>query len=234
VKELQQDLGHLAKQHAELNDLRSAAHEAFLTTKADLQGALDGTRTVIRMLRDYYASDDDNNDALLQNDEKFGAEMAAPDIPEKFQKSSSAGGSIIGILEVCESDLARSLAEEETEEAGKQVEYEKLTQEMKQIKVQKEKHMEYKTADYKELDKAITEFTSDFDTQGEELDAVKEYEVKVKERCAMEPETFNERKEHRQAEIKGLQEALAMLESEGSGSLLQRGRKRGNPTTLHF
>jgi len=47
----------------------------------------------------------------------------------------------------------------------------------------------------------------------------------VKERCIAKPETYEERATRRQAEIKGLKEALAILNDETAPSLLQH-RKR--------
>eukprot|EP00972_Heterocapsa_arctica_P113291 16436332-Heterocapsa_arctica.AAC.1 len=55
--------------------------------------------------------------------------MQQPAMPENHSKASGAGTSIIGILEVCESDFATNLAKEETEEADSASDYEKMTQE---------------------------------------------------------------------------------------------------------
>lgn len=67
-------------------------------------------------MRDYYAAD---SAALIQQPAK----------PEMHDKATGAGTSIIGILEVCESDFATNLAKEEQEESDAQEEYEKLSQE---------------------------------------------------------------------------------------------------------
>lgn len=234
VTKLQQEVTTLAMQQADLDASRIECREAFSQSKVDLQKSLEGTRSAIRILRDYYANNDDDagSAALLQSDDSFAAEMKAPKPPQKYAKSGGAGSSIIGILEVSESDLAKNLAVEETEEAGKQAEYDKLTQQNKKMKFQKEKDMAHRTGEYKALDKSITDVAADYDTESEELAAVEEYFAKVKERCIAKPDSYQTRKENREAEISGLRDALMILMSDGQkGSLLQRGHLRGQPTT---
>merc|ERR1719198_1450717 len=109
---------------------------------------------------------------MIQNDAELGAFMQQPAPPAQHEKSSGAGGSIIGILEVCESDFANNLAKEETEEADAESEYEKTTQENKVSKTMKEQDAKYKSAEATALDKTISELSSDRDTSNSELSAV--------------------------------------------------------------
>merc|ERR1719487_1396432 len=101
---------------------------------------------------------------MIQDDASPAVLMQQPAKPEQFAKASGAGGSIINILEVCESDFATNLAKEETEEADAQEEYEKTTQENKITKTTKEQDVKYKTQESTSLDKAISELSSDKDT----------------------------------------------------------------------
>merc|ERR1719353_654682 len=160
---------------------------------------------------------------MIQNDVSIGSFMQQPAKPESHGKASGAGGSIINILEVCESDFATNLAKEESEEADAQEEYEKTTQENKITKTTKEQDAKYKSAEATSLDKTISELSSDKDTTNSELSAVLEYYGKIKERCVAKPESYEERKARREAEIEGLKEALEILESETA--FLQRGRR---------
>merc|ERR1712107_319848 len=88
------------------------------------------------------------------------------------------------------------------------------TQENKIAKASKEKDAEYKSNEAVSLDKAVSELSSDLDTQNAELSAVNEYWEKLQARCVAKPETYEERKERRAAEIAGLKEALGTLETE--------------------
>jgi len=79
---------------------------------------------------------------LLQDSTNFEAFMQQPPMPEKHTKAGGAGSSIIGILEVCESDFATNLAKEEEEEADAQADYEKVSQENKVTKTAKEQDVQ--------------------------------------------------------------------------------------------
>merc|ERR1719247_2222522 len=152
--------------------------------------------------------------------------MKQPAMPEKHEKASGAGGSIIGMLEVVESDFAKDLAVEETQEADSEVEYQKTTQMNKVTKTLKEQDVKYKTKEFKGLDKTLSELSSDRETAGTELSAVLEYDGKIRERCIAKPETYETRVARREAEIQGLKDALSILE--GESAFVQNGKKHGH------
>merc|ERR1719213_765985 len=160
---------------------------------------------------------------MIQSDAKLGSFMQQPAKPEQHAKAGGAGGSIISILEVCESDFATNLAKEESEEADSAENYEKVTQENKVSKATKDQDVKFKTKEAASLEKHISEVSSDKDTASTELSAVMEYYAKIKERCVAEPESYEQRKARREAEIECLKEALSILESEAA--FMQRGRK---------
>merc|ERR1719235_2331054 len=152
---------------------------------------------------------------MTEGGENFNSFMQQPSPPAGHSKASGAGGSIISILEVCESDFSKDLASEEMTESTAQSEYDKVSQENKITKATKEQDVKYKTAEAKSLDKAISEHTSDRSGLQTELDAVLEYQEKINKMCIAVPESYEERKAKREAEITGLKEALKILESEG-------------------
>merc|ERR1719478_1049467 len=129
-------------------------------------------------------------------------------------KASGSGTSIIGILEVVESDFAENLAKEETEESTAAEAHEKWVMEYKLTKTKAEQDVKYKTQESTGLDKSISELSSDLSTSNSELAAVMEYYGSLRERCIAKPETYEERKARRDAEIDGLKEALNILEGE--------------------
>merc|ERR1719321_1949274 len=124
VKELQKELAELVESQAEMDKIREDTHAAFVQAKEDLEQGLEGVRMALEVLRDYYGA---KEESLIQGDAKFDAFMqqksVQPAAPEKHEKSSGAGGAIISMLEVAESDFAKNLAEEETEEEAAQTEY---------------------------------------------------------------------------------------------------------------
>merc|ERR1740116_445915 len=149
--------------------------------------------------------------------------MQQPAMPEQHVKAGDAGSSIIGILEVCESDFAKNLATETSEEDDSEAEYQKTTQENKVTRTLKEQDVKYNTQEYETLDKEIAELSADRATTGSELSAVLDYYAKIKDRCIAKPETYESRKARRQAEIQGLKEALSTLRDETA--FTQRSRK---------
>jgi len=211
VKELQAQLAALAKEQAEMDRIRSEQNADYLKAKSDLTLAVGGVQKALGVLRDYYGG----AAAFFQEEQ--------PAMPEKHEKSTGAGQSIIGILEVCESDFSKSLAKEETEEADSASEYDSQTQENKLAKTQMDQGVKYKTQEFKSLDKEIADLSSDRDTMNTELSAVNEYYSKLRERCVAKPESYEDRKARREAEISGLKEALDILESETA--FVQRKRR---------
>merc|ERR1712051_393401 len=95
--------------------------------------------------------------------------------PVLHSKSSGAGGSIIDILEVVESDFAKNLAKEESEEADAQSEYEKVSQENAITKTTKDQDVKYTTLEAKSQDSTVTEYSNDRETTNAELSAVLDF-----------------------------------------------------------
>merc|ERR1719333_281842 len=126
---------------------------------------------------------------MLQNGADMTSVMEQPAPPVQHSKSSGAGGSILNILEVVESDFAKNLAAEETQEADAAAEYEKTSQENKVSTAMKEQDIKYKTKEFKGLDKDVAELSSDRETSNDELAAVLDYFGKIKDRCIAKPET---------------------------------------------
>jgi len=211
VAKLQKELGDLQKMQAEMDKVREDTHAAFEIAQTDLTAGLEGIRSALGTLRDYYQAD---ADALLQKSGGLGSFMQQPAAPAKHEKSSGAGGGIISMLEVIESDFAKNLAQEEEEESAAQTAYDKLTQENKVTKTTKEQDEKYSTKEYTSLDKEVAELSGDRDGANTELDAVMEYDEKIKDQCVAKPEPYEERKRRREAEIAGLKEALTILEGQ--------------------
>merc|ERR1719235_2051736 len=119
------------------------------------------------------------------------------------------------MLEVIESDFTKGLEDIITTEETAAAEYEKQTQDVK-----------YKTKEAKSLDTSIAEATADRGGLETELTAVLDYYESVKKQCIAKPESYEERKKRREAEIAGLKEALEILS--GAAVFLQN----GNPALL--
>jgi len=197
VATLSKELADLAKSQAEMDKVRDEEKTAFTANKAEMEEGLEGVKLALKVLRDYYAKEGKGH-----------------------QAAEGAGGGIIGMLEVVESDFSKGLAEMISVEETAAAEYEKQTKENEIAKTTKEQDVKYKTKEAKSLDKAVAEHTSDREGLQTELDAVLDYWEKIKEQCIAKVEPYEERKKRREAEIAGLKEALAILE--GEAALLQK------------
>merc|ERR1719497_74232 len=200
VAALQKALADLMSAQAEMDQLREKESEAYKVNKAELEQGLEGVKLALKVLSDYYDSDASHNAA------------------------EGAGSSIIGLLEVAESDLEKELAEVIATEEMAAATYEKETKENEIEKVTKEQDVKYKTKEADELDAAVAEATADRTGVQAELDPVLKYLKTLEDRCIAKAETYEEKKAKRDAEIAGLKEALEILE--GQSSFLQRKAKR--------
>jgi len=222
VQELQSELAELQKSQAEMTNVRSSEKKAFLAKKADLEQGLDGVRTALKVLREYYSNDDDAA-ALVQQ----------PAAPEYHSKASSSGGGIIAMLEVIESDFGKNLAQATTDEDSSEMEYEKTTQINKVTQKTKENDVKYKTKEAVSLTKSVTELSSDRASSQSELDAVMEYKKTIINTCVVKPESYEERKGRREAEVAGLKEALNILNGETALIQQKKAGLRGATVRAH-
>jgi hypothetical protein len=195
VATLQNELASMTKAQAESSQLRQEETAQYLKFKPEMEQGLRGVQAALKVLKEYYAKD----------------------------QSSGESNGIIGLLEVTEGDFSKGVAEMTVQEETAQAEFEEETKAFEVEKAAKEKDVQYKTQEFKGLDKAVTELSGDLSGSQEQLDAILEYDAKVKKSCVAKPEPYEVRKEKREAEIAGLKEALTTLENE---SFLQTSSKR--------
>merc|ERR1712085_3535 len=191
VVTLEAELAGLAKSQAEMDKLRAEEKAAFEESSAELEKGLSGIKAALKVLNEYYAKEDKSHDA-----------------------ADGAGNGIISLLEVCEADFSKNLAQVTTDEEMAVAEYEKETKENEIEKTTKSQDVKYKAKESKELDKYAAELKSDRSGVQDELDAVLGYLAKIKKRCIAVAETYEDRAARREAEIAGLKQALDILESE--------------------
>lgn len=193
---LQRELAELSQLQIEMDDTRREESAVFKKQKADLEQGLEGVRSALTVLRDYYES---SGTAFLQQP------------PLAHAKDTAASGGILAMLEVVESDFGRSLAQAETTEATKAEEYDSMTKQNKLTKVQKDADQKFKSKTAQSLDKAVVDLTSDKDANKEELAAVESYKESLQKQCADGGMSYAERAAKREEEIQGLKDALASL-----------------------
>jgi len=196
VAALQKALADLAAAQSEMDKLRGEESAVYKKNKADMEEGLQGVKLALKVLSDYYSAD------------------------AAHEAAKGAGASIIGLLEVAESDLSKTLAEIIATEEMAASTYTSETKENEIEKVTKEQGVKYKTKESSELDASVAEATSDRSGVEAELEPLLKYLATLKDRCIAKAETYEERKARREAELVGLKEALQILE--GQAVLLQK------------
>jgi len=212
IRQLTKEIAEAEAMDLEATKVRQAENaQALLATKeyADAQSLVQNAMTV---LQEFYAERAQGK-ALVQLDES-APPVNAPDTFSGEYESKDASG-VLGILEISMSDFARLETETKTAEAAAQQEYQKLQHESAVRKATLNKDLEYKTVEKQKLEGSVQRAQSDLQGFQSELAAVVQYIEKLKPSCTNTADSHEVRKERREAEIKSLQEALAILNNEG-------------------
>merc|ERR1719486_1251385 len=136
VAALQKALAELAASQAEMDKLREEEHATFVSDKADMEQGVAGVQAALKILKDYYASD------------------------KGHAAAEGAGEGIIGLLEVCESDFSKGLADMVANEDAAQSAYDRTSKDNEIQKVTKEQDVKYKSEESTRLDQAVSEASS--------------------------------------------------------------------------
>jgi len=192
VATLQKELAELASTQSKMDEIRGEEQADYKVTQPELEKAVAGIQLALKTLKDYYAK---------------AAEHGA---------SEGAGNGIISLLEVAEADFTKNLNEVVVEEQMAAASHKAQTKENGFTKLTKEADVKYKNKEAASLDKAVSETKTDLQGVQDELDAVNSAWASLKSQCVAVPETYEERKARREAEVNGLKEALEILESEAA------------------
>jgi len=198
IAALEKALGELASGQAGMDKLRFEEKEIYTKNKADMEQGLEGIKMAVKVLSEYYAKAD-----------------------KAHASADGAGGGIIGLLEVVESDFTKGLTEMTATEESSLSAYDTETKENEIEKATTEQDVKYKVKESTELDATVAETGSDRSGVQAELDAVFEYLQKIEAQCVEVAETYGERKARFEAELAGLKQALQVLEEETA--FLQKG-----------
>jgi len=181
---LQSELASMTRSAGELTQLRQQENAAYKQNQPEMEQGLNGVKAALKVLREHYGT------------------------------ASGDSSGIIGLLEVCESDFSKGLAEMNVQEETAAAAFEESAKSTEVEKAAKEKDLSYKTKEYKGLDKTVSELSGDLSGSQQQLDAISEYSAKIASACTGKPEPYEERKKKREAELAGLKEALTILEGE--------------------
>merc|ERR1719335_588059 len=108
IKALASELADMDTQDQQATEMRQKENTEFKSQKADLQAAQEATATAIKVLKSYYSGK-----SFIQTSDTSMSSMTSL-MQERTSSDQPAGGaasSVIGLLEVAESDFSKALAE---------------------------------------------------------------------------------------------------------------------------
>jgi len=213
IAKLTEDITDLTTAVAELDaavskatNLRNEEKTKNTQTIADSQEAQTAVAQALTVLKEFYAKAAEAT-AFVQTRQEP---------PETFDKpyTGMAGGGVVGMLEVIESDFARLEADTKASEASAQKEYDEFMTDSEVDKTKKSTDIEHKTAKKQDEEQTLTTKKSDLEGTQKELDAALAYFDKLKPSCVDSGVSYEDRVARRKEEIESLQEALKILNGE--------------------
>merc|ERR1719321_877433 len=127
----------MASSQSEMDKIRADEKAVYDRNSAEMEAGIDGVKKALGVLKEDYAKDGKSHGA-----------------------AEGAGSSIIGLLEVCESDFTKGLNEMQATESSSAAEYEKVTKENEIARTMKSQDVKYKAKEAAGLDKSVSETSS--------------------------------------------------------------------------
>jgi len=207
LQTLTKDVAEAASATVQATKIRGEEKTTNLANIKEYQDAQVLLTNAMTVLKEFY-----EKDSFVQ----AGSDAAPPATWEGGGdlEASSGGSGVIGILEIAIDDFAHLEQGTTAAENSAAREYDVF---MKETQVQQAvwaKDMEYKNTAKIRIKSELQRAKSDLDGYQKELAAVNQYIEKLKPSCTTETDSYEERKARRDAELKGLQEALAILSGE--------------------
>jgi hypothetical protein len=136
---------------------------------------------------------------------KLGPEM------EAGSYTGMEGGGVLGLMEVCQSDFSKLVAETEATETEAARIFDEFKADSAQDKAVKEMDQKHKIAAKSEKESSLSQAKKDIRIVAEELQAAMDYYEKLKPDCESKVMSYAEKVAQRDAEIESLKEALSIL-----------------------
>jgi len=197
IKTLEEEIAAIDASQSEATALRQKENAEYKKASSDYKASAEAVAQATAVLQKYYEG------AFVQVSTKQ---------PEFGSAKGDVASTIMGMLEVAESDFTRLLSEAEAAESEAQSTYDKLTQDNKVTRAEKVQEVKGKKSEVKSLERSLVNYNEDKASTSKELDAVLKYLDSLKPQCETKVMTYAERKAAREQELEGLKEALTILE----------------------
>eukprot|EP00746_Dinoflagellata_sp_MGD_P168186 gnl/MRDRNA2_/MRDRNA2_99435_c0_seq1.p1 gnl/MRDRNA2_/MRDRNA2_99435_c0~~gnl/MRDRNA2_/MRDRNA2_99435_c0_seq1.p1 ORF type:complete len:743 (-),score=231.52 gnl/MRDRNA2_/MRDRNA2_99435_c0_seq1:6-2051(-) len=224
IQDRSQDLDAMNAAAAKATEIRNAEKKEAEKALKDYADAQQMLQKAVQVLTDFYQkqrASAASAASLLQQgqgvSDGLGSGAAQPQTFEGTDAAASREGAaqnILNILEISLSDFTKLESETQTEEEAAQKEYDTYMQEYKVQKAVAEKEREHFTMDLAKLEDSVKTTSKDLAETDKELAAAREYLDKLKTTCDFSGSSYEERQARREAELKSLQNALAIISGE--------------------
>lgn len=214
LKTLGNEITELTHSMREATELRTKEKNKNAAAIRDAKEAQVAVAQAITVLKEFYAKAGGEAAALLQQSNAAGGEQA-PEIfeDEPYTGMGGAGGGIVSMLGLIETDFAKLEAETSAEEEASEKEYVEFMDDSKIDKATKAKTVDFKTSKQKNKQQAFEVAQNDLQGATKEMEAANAYFEKLKTKCMETEESLAESKQRREKEIADLKEALQMLDN---------------------
>jgi chromosome segregation ATPase len=217
----------LKKEMEEYLNTRNAQNEAFKTAlKADSDAVMLLAKTIETLSK--YAK---NNLSLAQRKKEDPEYTTSEDTaPEATFSSASSGGSetggIVGIIENIKQDLEEEMAKAKDEEAKSLQAYKDTLKESQDSMAAMEKKIASMEVEIAETTKLVAEKQQTWDDKKKNHDNNEAYLEEIATECDWMDANFDPRKEARDSEIAGLDDAKGALAGEHQAALIVTATRR--------
>lgn len=204
IEQLTKDMADMQAAVSKATQIRGKEKHKNMAGIKEYKDAQMLLKNAMDVLKEFY---DGKETTLVQTDSDEN-EQADP------VKAQGASAGVIGLLEIAIADFAQLEEETKTAESTAAHEYETF---MKDSEVQNAvygKDYEYKHTAKVRVEGELQKAKADLEGYQNELAAVNGYLEKLKPQCTVKVDSYEERKERRDKEIKSLQEALAIISGE--------------------
>lgn len=196
VKELQNQLTALSEDMREATQMRNKQRKDNEFTIKDSGESIEALTKAIEVLSKFYGG---------------GAAFV-----QTGQPQTDTANVIMEILATSQEDFEKLKQTTEAAEADAQDKFEKMKQQAEVTKAKKTAEMDGKSKEKAGVKVMISQITEDLGEASKALEAASSFLKGVKEQCANKAMSYEERKKRREAEIKGLEEALQILSPDES------------------
>eukprot|EP00933_Yihiella_yeosuensis_P061161 TRINITY_DN63989_c0_g1_i1.p1 TRINITY_DN63989_c0_g1~~TRINITY_DN63989_c0_g1_i1.p1 ORF type:complete len:711 (+),score=226.53 TRINITY_DN63989_c0_g1_i1:83-2215(+) len=212
INKANEALAKIAESQAEADKIRADEKAAYDQLTKDVKFGLEGVRIAMKVLKDYYRNRGVPGVSFVQVKEHQQLnKIGQPAAPIFHAKDSSSGMSILGMLEIVESDMAKSVSTSTMDEEAAIREYKLISQENAEHRTSKSSDVSYMSKAVASLEKLVRDYDSDLATTKSETEANNKYMKELEEDCSDQGPTYQERQAQRDLEIKNLKDALVTI-----------------------